>query len=240
MRDRTRAWLAAALLAGLASAAGTASATPFRVDFVTDTFGSASDPSALLPAGWTVTSGLGGGPTAFAGSWIYDSSAVDLDPSPRVGEFLFSDPSLVIQLDAGGIAYEFQLDRITFTYSDVPGEWSFYRVFGSSTSSPIPGIDAETFVLVFGNMSPLPSALIPATDAPDPLAGSPWEDGSGFGGLTVSGSGPAGAYSFSKITGSHGAPQAVVPEPGSALLFGAGLWAIAGRRSLRRGPRRAA
>ncbi len=223
---------AASVVAVLVSAGGMASATPFRVDFVTDTFGNESDPAGLLPPGWTASGGSGGVPTTFSGSWTYDDDAVDANPDPRVGEFFFSDPALTIELEAGGISYAFQLDRIAFVYSDAPGGVSLYEIMGSSTSSPIAGVTSEEIHIFFGTMSPLPSALIPAVDTPNPLAGSPWENGSGFSFLVVSGTSPSGSYSFSKVLGSHGEAQAV-PEPAAALLFGGGLLAMALRRSIR-------
>jgi hypothetical protein len=222
-------WLAVCLLSLLLSGPRGASATPFTVDFVTHTFGSMQDPAGLLPTGWSAGSGFAGVPTSFAGSWTYAAAAVDQDPAPRAGDFVFSDPSLTIELEAGGITYQFQLERIRFFYSDVSGDWSWYSVSGSSTSSPIAGVDLASIEIFWGNMSPLPTALIPAVDSPHPIPGSPWEDGSGFSRVTVAGSGASGAYEFRKVLGSHGEAYAV-PEPASGALLGAGLLALARRR----------
>jgi hypothetical protein len=209
------------------------------VAFETNIPGSQSDPDGLLPAGWSATTGDSIFPTTFTGSWTYDDQAVDLDPTDGVGEFLFSDPSLTIDLSAGGIDYVFQLDRISTSYSDVPGDWSRYVVYGSSTDSPLAGVASEEIVIYFGQMSPLPTALIAGPDSPDPLAGSPWEDGSGFSALTVEGtnglSGPDESYYvFNKVLGSHGAASPAVPEPGGALLFAAGVGVVAAARRRRR------
>jgi hypothetical protein len=58
--------------------------------------------------------------------------------------------------------------------------------------------------------------------------------------VSISGSGPAGSYTFSRITGSHGEARAVVPEPSAALLFAAGILAVARQHSVRRGGRSSA
>ena len=228
--------LGSSLLGILLIAGGTAGAAPYTVDFVTSTTGTQSDPDGLLPAGWDA--GLGGFlplPAGFSGSWTYDDAAVDQNAAAGMGDYLFNDPSLTIQLDAGGLPYEFQLDRISFVYSTVPGEWSTYSVFGSSSSSTLPGVASEEVEITFGQMSPL--ASFPGADSPHPLAGSPWEDGSGFSYLSVKGTnGLSGtdekSYSWGKTLGSHGEPVATdaVPEPTGAVLFAAGLAVAAAAR----------
>ena len=226
--------LGSSLLVMLLCAGGTASAAPYTVDFTTNNVGFESDPDGLLPAGWGPTGGfLDPLPVAFTGSWTYDAAAADQNPAAGKGEFLFNDPSLTIELDAGGLAYEFQLDRIAFSYSTTAGEWSTYDVFGSSDTPTVAGVTSEEIWIRFGQMSPL--ASFPAADTADPLGGSPWEDGSGFSGITVSGTNGQESYEWRKVLGSHGDAVAsgAVPEPTGALLFGAGcvVVAVARRRA---------
>jgi hypothetical protein len=168
------------------------------------------------------------------GSYTYDSDTPDSHPGEGVGEYWHDSPPFGIRLGAGGFAFQTDPDNIEFLISvvnDNVGADSY--LLRSDRNLPL--YDGVFVVDIEWQLNDYSGAALSSDALPlEPPVLEDWPDT--WYGLGISGStgDPRGPQYFMRSTVTS---VWLVPEPGTALLFGlGGLALLRKRRSALRNP----